>query len=289
MQAVSEQISKGVSRRSFLKGGVLAAGGLALYSGEVERHWVDVREVTIRLRNLPEAFRGFRIAQLADFHYGEFTEPTYLRYVIAKTNALKPDLVTLTGDFVSSGPMVERISEQFGYHCAELLAKLKCPLRYAVLGNHDVMVNASAVTDALNSHGLPVLHNQSVPIERAGERIWLAGVADVLIGGLANMDAAVPVAAMRNHEPVILMAHEPDFADEASKWPVDLMLSGHTHGGQVRIPFMPPADLPDLGKKYVEGRFNIGHLQLYVNRGIGTVGVPFRFLCPPEITVITLT
>ena len=276
------------SRRSFLKACALTAGGLALYSGEIERHWIDVQEVSVRVANLPEAFRGFRIVQIADFHYGEFTEPTFLRAAVAKANALKPDLVALTGDFVSSGPMVERISADFAYHCADMLAKLTCPLRYAVLGNHDVMVNPAAVTDALGSQGIPVLHNSYVPIERDGAKIWLAGVADVLIGNQADLNLALPKENIRGGAPVVLMAHEPDFADEATKWPVDLMLSGHTHGGQVRIPFLPPFDLPDLGRKYVEGLFSINRLQLYVTRGLGTVGIPVRFMCPPEITVITL-
>jgi predicted MPP superfamily phosphohydrolase len=87
---------------------------------------------------------------------------------------------------------------------------------------------------------------------------------------------------------VILLAHEPDIAPEAAKHNVDLMLSGHTHGGQVRIPFLPPVMLPPMGKDYVEGHFQVGPMQLYVNRGIGAVQLPFRFNCPPEITVITL-
>lgn len=284
---VAERTEQRLSRRSFLKAGVLAAGGLALYAGEIERHWIETREITIQIRNLPEEFRGFRIAQLADFHYGEFSEPTFIRAAVAQTNALKPDLVTLTGDFVSAGPMVERISKQFGHHCAELLQKLQCPQRFSVLGNHDAMVGEAAIADALNSHGLNLLQNRAMPIERGGSRIWLAGVGDVMIGH-ADVAKALPKTAARDKEPVILMAHEPDFADVAARYPVDLMLSGHTHGGQVRIPFMPPLNLPPLGEKYVEGRFVLGNLQLYVNRGIGTVGLPFRFLCPPEITLITL-
>jgi len=276
------------TRRIFLKTGFLATGGLALYAGEIERHWIDIHHVDVKLDNLPEAMRGFRIAQLADFHYGEFSEPTYIRAAVRATNDLKPDLVALTGDFISAGPMVQRISVQFAHHCADLLARLECPLRYAVMGNHDAIVSRRAVTEALTSHGIPVLHNQAVPLERGDSRLWLAGVADVLIGGEADLDAAIPSGRDRRAEPLILMAHEPDYADQVTGSGVDLMLSGHTHGGQVRIPLMPPFDLPPLGKKYIEGLFSIGDLQLYVTRGIGTVGVPFRFRCRPEITVITL-
>ena len=116
----------------------------------------------------------------------------------------------------------------------------------------------------------------------------LAGVADVLIGGEADLNAAMPKGRSPGTEPLILLAHEGDYADQIVGSGVDLMLAGHTHGGQVRIPFVPPFQLPPLGEKYLEGLFSVGDLKLYVTRGVGTVGVPFRFRCPPEITVITL-
>jgi uncharacterized protein len=277
-----------LTRRSFLRGGVLAAGGLALYSGEIERHWADVHEVEIRLANLPEAFRGFRIAHMADFHYGEYSEPTFIRSVVERVNGLRPDMIALTGDFVSSGPMIRRISVDFGYHCATLLGRLECSKKFASMGNHDVLVSRLDVTDALESRGIPVLHNNATPIEKDGARIWLAGVADAIVGTDADLTAAIPRGRRAGSEPLILMAHEPDYADHVIGSGVDLMLSGHTHGGQVRIPFMPLANLPPMGRKYIEGHFLLNGLQLYVTRGIGTVGVPFRFRCPPEITLITL-
>jgi uncharacterized protein len=277
-----------VTRRSFLKAGVFAAGGLALFAGEVERHWVDVHRVEIRLGNLPEVFRGFRIAHMADFHYGEYSEPTFIRSVVERVNLLHPDIVALTGDFVSAGPMIRRISVDFAYHCADLLGRLECPRKYASMGNHDVLVSRLDVTDALKSRDIPVLHNDAIPIEKDGARLWLAGVADALVGTDADLNAAIPRGRVAGKEPLILMAHEPDYADQVIGSGVDLMLSGHTHGGQVRVPFVPPMNLPPLGKKYVEGHFSLGDLQLYVTRGVGTVGVPFRFRCPPEITLITL-
>lgn len=265
----------------------MAAGGLALYAGEVERHWPQVHQVSIRLRNLPDAFRGFRIVHMADFHYGEYTEPTFIRSVVRRVNALHPDMIALTGDFISSGPMAQRISIDFGYHCADLLGHLECRRTFAVMGNHDALVSAPDITEALTSKGFPVLSNRAVAIEKDGARLWLAGVADVLAGS-ADLKSAVPRARNAAAEPLILMAHEPDYADQVAGSGVDLMLSGHTHGGQVRIPFLPPVNLPPMGEKYIEGLFTLRDLQLYVTRGIGTVGVPFRFRCPPEITVITL-
>ena len=173
-----------------------------------------------------------------------------------------------------------------GYHCAEILSRIHCPLRYAILGNHDFLVGAHAITDALLTHGIPVLANNSVALERDGRRLWLGGTQDAL-EGRPNLTAALP--AGRNAEPLILLVHEPDFADHAAGRQIDLMLSGHTHGGQVRLPFLPPLLLPKMGTRYVEGHFQLRDgMQLYVNRGIGAVNLPFRFRCPPEISVLTL-
>ncbi|HEV2272590.1 MAG TPA: metallophosphoesterase [Acidobacteriaceae bacterium] len=279
-----------LTRRRFLALSASGVAGMALYSGEVERHLIDVTPRTIALPGLPDAFAGFRIVQLSDIHLEEFTEAFFLEEVVRKMNALQPDMVVLTGDFVTrspaSSPASIRSSIAAGYRCAELLSKLTCPLTYAILGNHDVLVARAAIQDALVSHGIPVLANRSVAIERGGHRIWLAGLDDALFGR-PDLSQALPRGAAG--EPVILLSHEPDFADQVVGHPVSLILSGHTHGGQVRIPWMRPFDLPVLGKKYIEGHFRLGNgLQLYVNRGIGTVGVPFRFRCPPELTVITL-
>ena len=161
-----------------------------------------------------------------------------------------------------------------------------------MLGNHDALIGVEKITEALTANGITVLNNASVPIESAGARIWLSGVGDVL-EGKADPDAAIP-APIRNlpHEPIILLCHEPDFVDDLLALPsgqaVALMLSGHSHGGQIRLPFVGPLITPNLGKKYVQGWFRFGQTQLHVNRGLGTVGVPFRFDCPPEISLLTL-
>ncbi len=277
-----------ITRRGFLYGAGTTAAALALYSGEIARHEIDIVHQPVSLHNLPEPFHGFRIAQISDIHLDEWTEPGFLERVIRHINALNPDMVALTGDFISQGPLPRRFSERSAYRCGELLRSLTCPLRYAILGNHDVTVNAPLVTDALTSNGIPVLVDRYVPIERDGKRLWLGGVNDP---GMAtpHPELAVPE---RPDGPVILMAHEPDYVDDllhSRRAPlIGLMLSGHTHGGQVRLPLLPPLNLPPMGKKYVNGLFRFGNLQLYVNRGIGTVGVPFRLNCPPEITVLTL-
>lgn len=281
-----------ISRRRFLTTALSSCGGLALYSGEIERHWVEITSRDIWLRSLPAAFEGMKIVQLSDIHLDEFTEPFLLRHSIEQINRIAPDVVLLTGDFVTYELTPRRLSLRSAWQCAEMLSQLKCPQRYAILGNHDVWLSSDEVTRALVAHGIPVLTNAYAPLERNGGRIWLAGVDDPVCGE-PDPDKAIPVS-IRNipNEPVVLMCHAPDYADHLAASPaghaVGLMLSGHTHGGQVRLPFVGALDLPPGGQKYVKGWFRVGQMQLYVNRGIGTVGVPFRFDCPPEISVMTL-
>src|SRR5882757_3069935 len=280
--------SSRITRRDLLAGAGAIAAGLAIDAGEIGRHDIEIVPRTIQINRLPEAFRGYRIVQISDIHLEEWTEPSFLKLVIHRINRLAPDLVLFTGDFSSFGPFPLSVARYAAVQCAELLHGVACPLRYAILGNHDTTIGSHYVVDALAESNIPVLVNRHVPIERNGQRFWLCGLDDP---GTSNpiLDLAVP----RDPDaPVILLCHEPDFADEVVRHPrgplVDLMLSGHSHGGQIRIPFLGPVVLPPMGKKYVEGLFRFNQMQLYVNRGIGTVGLPFRFNCPPEITVLTL-
>lgn len=278
-----------VSRRAFLGMGSAAVVGLGLYSAEFERHHVEVTQRSVSLPGLADSFHGMRLVQISDLHFHEFSETYYIRRIVEQVNALKPDVVMLTGDFVSDAPRPHAWGRAQSYPCAEILQNLQCPQRYAVMGNHDAEVGVETVIDALVTHGIPVLENQYVPIERDGRRFWLAGAANIT-SHMVRLELAVPPAKTRETDPVILMAHEPDFADHVAKYGgVNLMVSGHTHGGQVRMPFVGPVVLPPLGRKYVEGFFQIGPTRLYVNRGVGTVGLPIRFLCRPEITVFTLS
>jgi predicted MPP superfamily phosphohydrolase len=280
------------TRRRFLTAGLAGATGLALYSGEIARHMIEVTRLEIRLPHLPPAFDGFHIAQLSDIHLDGFTEPFFLREAVSHINRLRPDAVFLTGDFVTHELLPAKWSIPSAWKCARLLDGLQCAQRYAVLGNHDVTVGAKAVTEALTSSSIAVLRNSFSALERGSSRIWLAGVDDP-VEGRPDIDRAIPeFIRNRANEPIVLLCHAPDFADRLINHPagpaVQLMLSGHTHGGQVRFPFVGPMNLPELGRKYVEGIFHVETLQLYVNRGLGTVGVPFRLNCPPEITSIVL-
>src|SRR6266702_837871 len=164
-----------LSRRTFLIGSGVTAASLALYAGEVARHEIDVIDRPISIHNLPDAFRGFRIAQISDIHLDEYTEPWFLHRVIQRVNELAPDLVLVTGDFVTVGALTRLSGTHAIHRCAELLAGLTCPLRYAVLGNHDIGFGASGIIDALERNHLPVLVNRHIPIERNGSRLWICG------------------------------------------------------------------------------------------------------------------
>jgi predicted MPP superfamily phosphohydrolase len=285
-----------VTRRSFLTASACAAGGLALYSGEIARHWIEISPHEVLLPGLPAALDGMRLAQISDIHLDEFTEPYFLREAVRQTNRLNPDAVLLTGDYITYGLTYQLTSRrstlQIAWNCAEILKGLECKKIFAVLGNHDTMLGPKSVTRALTASGIIVLNNNHLPLERDGARIWIAGVEDPLTGK-PDPDKAIP-AEIRNvqGEPVVLLCHCPDYADSLLAQPaghaVSLMVSGHTHGGQVRLPFVPPVHLPDLGQKYIQGWFQLGAMQLHVNRGLGTIGVPFRLNCPPEISLLTL-
>lgn len=276
------------TRRNFLLGGSAVAAGMALYSNEIARHEISILTRTIPIANLPEAFHNFRIVQFSDIHFDEYTDPAFLARIVTHVNALDADLLLITGDYISYGPLPMSFSEAAAYRCAAILKNLTCPLRYGVMGNHDTAIGLSIISDALRQAQIPILYNQYVPIERAYQRLWLSGVADPA-SDRPNLHLAIPA---NPDGPVLLMCHAPDYADHVVDHPrghiVDLMFSGHSHGGQVRIPFIGPVILPPWGEKYVEGLYRFDRLQLYVNRGVGTVGLPLRLNCPPEITVFTL-
>jgi hypothetical protein len=277
-----------LTRRNFLIGSAAAAGGLALYSGEFARHEISIETRDVALAKLPDAFRNYRIAQISDIHFDEYTEPSFVRRVVGEVNRLAPDLVLLTGDYISNTPLGQNFAAGAMLRCAEVLSELACPQRFAVMGNHDSILGPPLIRAGLATASIPMLFNQHVAIERAGQRLWLAGVADVLTN-VPNLSLAIPASP---DGPVLLLCHEPDYADNVLRHPrgalVDLMLAGHSHGGQVRLPFVGALHRVYGAQKYIQGPYLLGGMQLYVNRGIGTVGVPFRLNCPPEITLFTL-
>jgi len=276
------------TRRQFLYWAA-AAGTVAIAGDSIllEPNRPRIVRQDFYLARWPERLNGFTIALLSDFHYDPYFSAHPLHATIPLVNGLRPDLIVLTGDFVSVPLVGNEVKGASAVEpCARLLRQMTAPhgLR-AVLGNHDFNTDPEHVARALQAEGILVLANQSVAIERDGVRFWLAGVNDVLS---RTADLTETLCVVPAGEAVVLLAHEPDFADEASRFPVDLQLSGHSHGGQVRIPLLPPLYLPAMAKKYVMGTYQIGPLPLYTNAGLGTVGVPVRLNCPPEITLLTL-
>ncbi len=277
-----------ISRRKFL--GITAAGaGVALMADSflIEPNVPKVVRQEIALRRWPQRMDGFTVALLSDFHYDPWFSEHPLHAAIGMVNKLHPDLIVLTGDFVSI-PWFgnSREGAAAAEPCAQLLRQMRAPHGlWAVMGNHDVETDPSRVTDALRASDIQVLRNQSVPIEMDGSRFWLAGIDD-LLGSTADLSATLH--GIPSAEATVLLAHEPDYADHVASYPVDLQLSGHSHGGQVRIPLVRPLILPPLGRKYIWGRYQIRELTLYTNPGLGTVEIPVRLNCPPEITLLTL-
>ena len=281
------------TRRQFLYTGGIAVAGAAAFGadGLSESYDLQVKKLDIHLKRLPEAFDGFTIAQLSDFHYERHFSAFPIKKSIDLVNKLSPDLIVLTGDFVTVGFFefrrhARRYAWQAAFPCAEILGKLRARSgMYAVLGNHDAYSNSALVTDALQSHGIHVLSNACVPMERGSARLWLAGIDDALEG---QPDLGLALKKVPPGEAVVLLAHEPDFADEAALMPVDLQLSGHSHGGQIWIPGIGAPWLPPLARIYPRGLYRIDNLTLYTNIGIGTIRAPIRLNCIPEVTLITL-
>lgn len=277
-----------ITRRGLLIGAGTLAAGFTMYSSLVSRHEISILTPTIRIRNLPPAFAGLRVVQISDFHLEEYTEPFFLEEVVNHVNRLAPDLVLLTGDYITRGTLTGLVESHAAHRCAEILSTIRCPQKFCILGNHDVAVDAAMVTAALEARGLPVLRNRYETLSLGGDHLHIGGTADP-VTDIPDLSTAVPAHPAG---PVLLMVHAPDFVDSVVEHPraplIDLMLSGHTHGGQIRLPLLGAVILPALGQKYVEGHFQFGSLQLYVNRGLGTVGVPARWNCAPEITLFTL-
>jgi predicted MPP superfamily phosphohydrolase len=280
--------SSPTTRRKFLYWAA-AAGTVALAGDSVllEPNRPRIVRKDFSLPRWPERLNGFTIAVLSDFHYDPYFSVHPLHAAVSMVRDLHPDLIALTGDFVSVPPTGEAAKgANAAEPCAKLISEMSAPYGlWAILGNHDCDTDPERVIRALKAENIPVLENKSQAIERDGARFWLAGVNDVISG---TADLSETLRGVPAGEAVILLAHEPDFADEASKFPIDLQLSGHSHGGQVRLPLLPPLYLPELAKKYILGTYQVGPLPLYTNAGIGTVDVPVRLNCPPEITLITV-
>jgi predicted MPP superfamily phosphohydrolase len=251
-----------------------------LYSVGLEPNDVLIERQTILLRRLPACFDGFKIVLLSDLHIYPFTTLEVISEAIRLANSVQPDLVVFAGDFVYE-------SAEAAFDLVPLLEKLN-PAKgvFAVLGNHDHRLAPKIVSEALAKGGVELLNNRGIELQIALESIYLAGIDSFIAGTPRPLEA---FSARRGALCSIALVHEPDPIKElCAEVPVDLQLSGHSHGGQVRFPVFGPLVLPQFGQIYDLGLYEVGHAQIYTTRGIGTVGLPIRFNCPPEVTAITL-
>ncbi len=272
-----------MNRRTFLKAALAAAvpAPVAAASyGLVEASWVRVERPTLPLPRLPQAFDGLQVAFLTDIHHGPYVGLDYVRGIVRTTLSLEPDLILLGGDYSSS-------EAKYIAPCLDVLAGLRAPLGvFGVLGNHDYWHGLDETRAGLKAAGVTEMTNTGVWLARGGSRLRLAGVDD-LWRGTPDVPAAVGDATPA--DACLLVSHNPDVAETLRDPRVGLMLSGHTHGGQVVVPGYGAPIVPSrYGQKYLKGLVDAPVTRVYVSRGLGTVSPPMRFGSRPELTLATL-
>lgn len=268
----------------------------------IEPQWVEITQHEISIANLPPAFEGFSIVQLTDLHHSSMVTLDYLQACFRQVVDLQPDLVVMTGDYIT---YQEKYAQPVAQAIGETIIEAGIPT-YAVLGNHDHWNSdwnddwnndsdadvfplrnrwkgdGLEVTNALTAEGIKVLMNESAPLRRGNDRLWLVGCDDLLAGDF-DLERALGDLPLAD-EPRFLLMHNPQPIESIAHHRFDLVLSGHTHGGQISLPFVPPK----VGRKYLAGLFYVGASRLYVCRGLGVTGVPIRFMTTPEIACFRL-
>ncbi len=245
-----------------------------------EANTFKIEEVKIFLKRLPKALDGFRIVQLSDIHHSPFTSSEFIENIVKVANELQPDMFVLTGDYVSHEP-------EYIAPVAKMLGELNSEYgTFACLGNHDHWTDAGLVTTEFRRNGIKVLINEGLRLWAKNESFWLSGVDDYG-EGLSNIGKSLRGA--NADEMKLLLAHNPAIMRRAAYRNIDLVLSGHTHGGQVKL--REPREkflFPNRRRRFSSGLHYRQETQIYITRGIGTVVVPMRYQCPPEISVLEL-
>ncbi len=255
-----------------------AALGEMARAAIAEPFMLSIERQEIFLRRLPKELDGFRIVHLSDFHYGPMVNPEHLKRAVRAANDLHADLIALTGDYISQ-------DRAYAAPCAEVVGRLRARHGvYAVLGNHDHWTDAALITDLFRLSGIRMLINEGLRVDLRGETFWLAGVDDTMVG---LEDLSLALAGSSDDELKLLLAHNPIILRRAARANVDLVLSGHTHGGQVTW----RSERSRSGRprrRMLRGLGRRGNTQIYVTRGLGMVVLPIRYGCPPEISVLEL-
>lgn len=277
-----EKVKKSLVAGSIGLGTVTAVAGTALlYSALIEPFWFDVRQVPLKLPKLPAAFKGLKIVHISDFHLGYHFKPRHVAKMVDIINGLEPDLVVFTGDLVNSHRSL-KAAVKSQVHLKKINAPYGC---FAILGNHDYLEEIDTVATVLRASGFDPLINENRKIEKDNDVLYIAGMDDFLYG---EADIEKALAGIPPESFTIFLAHEPDYFKVSSQFPIDLQLSGHSHGGQVCVPLIGPIVTSKMGRKFHTGLYELNGKTLYTNRGMGTTHLPFRFSCRPEITVLTL-
>ncbi|MBI1912203.1 MAG: metallophosphoesterase [Deltaproteobacteria bacterium] len=270
-----------ISRRAFFKSGVLLGGALMLEGFVIEPRKIKVEEVPVKIKGLAPEFNNFTICQITDIHHSPIVGLEYIDNVVKTANNLKPDLTVLTGDYIDEEkkymePVIKSLSSLKAKHGI-----------ISILGNHDHFIGKEYAAKVIESHNIPLLENAHRLIEKGGSALCIAGVKDFWED---SPDIALALKGVDREIPRVVLSHHPDYSEFVSKQErVDLVLSGHTHGGQVRLPFGYAPIVPSsYGQKYSGGLVQNGESQTYVSRGVGVVMIPVRINCPPELTLIRL-
>ncbi|RYG74115.1 metallophosphoesterase [Lentibacillus lipolyticus] len=279
-----------MNRRTFIKrtlGGLATlfglGGGSYYYAHDIEPRMLSIQEEELASANIPTVFDGFKIIQFSDTHIGFHYSLDQLSKLTDEINDQNPDLIVFTGDLVD-----EPHTYHWNNELIEILQRLQANYgKYWIYGNHDHGgYGTDIVKNVMDKAGFQLLKNEHTTIEYNSGQILLAGIDDVVLG---KPDLEAALANADTEAFTILLAHEPDYANNTVHFPVDVQLSGHSHGGQVRFPFIGHLYTPLYAQQYVQGKHSLrNNLTLYVNRGIGTTRLPYRFLCKPEIHVFRL-
>lgn len=266
---------------------LLALGSMYYYARHIEPNLLRLEKVSIRTPSVTADLDRIRIIQISDLHLGKFYSLDKLQNLVKRINQLKPDLVVFTGD------LIDHFSEYDDTNrVAPLLNQIQSRLgKYAVYGNHDQGGGAkNHYVKLMKSGGFKVLVNEHKVLDIGADQLVIAGLDDFLLGSpnIKKTFEGIPRDAF-----VLLLVHEPDIADRLDSYPVDLQLSGHSHGGQVQLPGYGSLYTPPLAQKYTDGLYTFRDgakkvFNLYVNRGIGTTRLPLRFSSVPEMTLLTL-
>jgi predicted MPP superfamily phosphohydrolase len=258
------------------------ASGLVVcaYGILIRRRWFVVRELDVKVEGLDPSFDGFRIAHLSDLHIGTHTPKNWGSRWTRAANLRRPDIAVVTGDMVSSG-------SEFHEDIAEVVGELAAPEGvFVTMGNHDYFGDGEPLVSLLGRRGVRVLRNEGVTLARGGKPLYLAGIDDTWT---RRDDMSLALEGRPQGATVVLLAHDPERFHQAAKMDVALTLSGHTHGGQIAVPFLSRwLSLSHLTHHFHHGLYRRGPSQLYVHPGLGTTGPPMRLGVAPAVVILTL-